>query len=304
MRQWHDLLRRIKSEGEPHSDRTGVGTMSVFGHEMRFDMRRGFPIATTKRIPLRWIYTELAWMLAGSTDANELVAKEVHTWDKWATAEKCAEHDRQPGDLGPTYGWLLRHFAMERYLPTQQLRILAKLQPDLIQGVDQLWELAYNMDVDPYSRRHVVVQHDPATAHLVDVPPCQPLWQVRLHEPDEISLRVDQRSADSFVGLPWDIAHYGLLLEMLGYCTSRQPRELVFHIGDAHIYSNHSAMVNELLEREPRKLPWLTIDKQMWHAVPGAPGQDTFVNMLQIKWEHVRLMDYDPWPAMKAEVAV
>jgi thymidylate synthase len=303
MRHYHDLLRLVKEEGEPHTDRTGVGTMSVFGAQFRHDMRMGFPLITTKRIPFRWIATELMWMLAGSTDERELAANGVNTWAPWGTREQCEAKGRQEGDLGPTYGWLIRNFGGQ-YMPTSERRLWAKLNPEKINGHDQLWELCVNMDEEPYSRRHVVSMWDPVSVWEVTVPPCQPLFQVRLHEPDEISLRVDQRSADAFIGLPFDIAHYGLLLEMLAYCTSRTARELVFHIGDLHIYSSHAMKATQLLEREPRPLPHLRVEKQMWHATPGAPGQDTFVNLLQIGWDHLVLEGYDPWPKLGGEVAV
>lgn len=303
MNQWHGLLRLVKETGEPHKDRTGIGTMSVFGASASFDMREGFPLITTKAVPFRWIAYELMWMLAGSTEERELAANGVNTWAAWATKEKCEEKGRREGDLGPTYGWLLRNFG-GTYMPTAERRIWQKLNQDKINGHDQLWELCSNMDTEPYSRRHWVSMWDPVSVHEVTVPPCQPGFQVRLHEPDEISLRVDQRSADAFIGLPFDIAHYGLLLEMLAYCTARRARQLIFHIGDLHIYSSHTSKVNQVLDREPRPLPTLSIEKPMFHAQPGAPGQDTFINLLQIKWEHVKLDGYDPYPKLTAEVAV
>jgi thymidylate synthase len=303
MRQYHDLLRLVKETGEPHKDRTGIGTMSVFGAQLILDMREGYPLITTKAVPLRWIATELMWMLAGSTDEKELASRGVNTWAAWATKEKCQEKGRQEGDLGPTYGWLIRNFGGQ-YMPTNERRLWAKLNPEKLNGHDQLWELCVNMDTDPYSRRHIISMWDPVSAWELTVPPCQPLIQVRLHEPDEISLRVDVRSQDAFIGLPFDMAHYGLLLEMLAYCTSRRARNLVMQFGDLHIYSSHAMKVTQLLDREPRLLPTLKIEKPMWHATPGAPGQDTFVNLLQIGWEHLVLEGYDPWPKLGGAVAV
>lgn len=303
MHKYHDLLRRVKQEGEPHKDRTGVGTMSLFGAELRLRMGDGFPLITTKAVPFRWVATELMWMLAGSTNEKELAAKGVNTWAAWATAEKCAEKGRQEGDLGPTYGWVLRNFGGQ-YMPTGERRLWEKLNPDKLNGHDQLWELCSNMDTDPYSRRHILSMWDPVSVHELTVPPCQPLVQVRLHEPDEISLRVDVRSQDAFIGLPFDMAHYSLFLYMLAYCTCRKARDLVMHFGDLHIYSSHAMKVNQLLNREPRPLPTLTIEKDMYHAQPPAPGRDTLINLLQINTDHMKLVGYDPWPKLGGEVAV
>lgn len=300
---YHDLLRRIMAEGERHDDRTGVGTKSVFGAQLDVDLNEGFPLFTTRKLPFRWIAEELLWMLSGSTDANELVEKGVHTWTPWATEEKCAKHGREQGDLGPTYGYLIRRFG-GLVRPTKRVRELYGLMTDAEKGVDQLWDLAYLMDTEPNSRRLIVSQWDPQRMHTVTVPPCHPLWQVKLHGQDGISLRVDQRSADCFVGLAFDVAHYGLLLCLLAWCTNRDPRRLVFHIGDAHIYRNHVEQVKKLLGRWPRPLPQLEITKQMWHATPSAPGQDTFVNLLQFRYEHLSLRGYDPWPSMTVDVAV
>lgn len=303
MQTYHELLRQVKQEGEPHRDRTGVGTMSVFGRQLTLRMGDGFPLITTKAVPFRWIATELMWMLAGSTSEKELAAAGVNTWAPWATAEACAAKGRQEGDLGPTYGFLLRNFGGQ-YMPTAERRLWQKLNPDKINGHDQLWELCSNMDTDPYSRRHILSMWDPVSTHELTVPPCQPLVQVRLHEPDEISLRVDVRSQDAFIGLPFDMAHYALLLYMLAYCTSRKARDLIMQFGDLHIYSSHAMKVNQLLDREPRQLPTLTIEKDMYHAVPGAPGQDSFINLLQISYDHLKLEGYNPWPRLGGEVAV
>lgn len=303
MKMYHELLRRVKQEGEPHRDRTGVGTMSLFGAELRLHMGEGFPLITTKRVPFRWIATELMWMLAGSTDEKELASRGVNTWAPWATAEACAEKGRQEGDLGPTYGWLLRSFG-GTYMPTAERRLWEKLNPGKLNGHDQLWELCSNMDTDPYSRRHILSMWDPVSTHELTVPPCQPLLQFRLHEPDEISLRVDVRSQDAFIGLPFDMAHYALLLYMFAYCTCRRARDLIMHFGDLHIYSSHAMKVTQLLDREPRPLPTLTIEKDMYHAQPPAPGRDTFINLLQISTDHMNLVGYDPWPKLGGEIAV
>jgi thymidylate synthase len=328
MKQYQDLLRHVLENGEAHGDRTGVGTTSVFGHQMAVDLRTsGFPMVTLRKLPFRWIASELIWMLRGSTDERELSSQGVRTWAPWATAQKCAEHGRSPGDLGPTYGHLIRKFGSS-YMPlpehNKRLKQAHGAVPErmikALKGVDQLWDLCLRMDTEPNSRRLIVSQWDPTTVDRVTVPPCHPLWQVKLHEPpvfvpssnghntlseqQGISMHVYQRSADAAVGLAFDLAHYALLLCMLGWCTSRQPRRLVFSFGDLHIYNNHRPMVQEMLSREPRQPPSLMIDKEMWHATPGSPGTDTFVNMLQFTPQHLSLVNYYPHPAIKAEVAV
>lgn len=301
MREYQTMLRRVLQMGERHEGRNGA-TLSHFGDQMVLDMRDGFPLVTTKRVPFRWVALELMWMLAGSTDEGELNKRGVKTWEPWADAEQNAENGRQPGDLGPTYGWLIRNFGGQ-YMPTSERRVMSRVSPDIVNGHDQLWELAYRMDAEPNSRRLIVSQWDPVTTHQLTVPPCQPLWQVRLHDPNGISLRVDVRSQDAFIGLPFDMAHYGLLLHLLAYCTSRIPRFLVMQFGDIHVYEQHLPQVQELLEREPKTRPTLTVTKPMYHAVPGAAGQDTFINLLQIGYDHLLLEGYEPHPPIKAEVA-
>lgn len=307
MIEYQTALSRIMKFGERHKGRNGV-TISLFGDQMTLDMRKGFPLLTTKKIPLRWVATELIWTLAGSTDVAELSGKGVKTWDPWVDTDENHKYGRKMGDLGPTYGWLLRNFGGQ-YVTTAGRRAMAKTRPDIINGHDQLWDLAYRMDTEPNSRRLIVSQWDPVSVHELTVPPCQPLWQVRLFEPNGdrpagISLRVDVRSQDAWVGLPFDIAHYGLLLELLAFCTAREPRDLIMQFGDIHIYEQHLPDVQELLDREPRPLPRIWITKELYHAVPGGAGQDTYINLLQFKYEHILLEDYYPHPAMKAIVTV
>lgn len=314
MKQYQDALRHVLRHGEKHEDRTGVETTSAFGYQLALDLREtGFPMVTIRKLPFRWIATELLWMLKGSTDERELSSQGVNTWAAWATAEACAKFGREPGDLGPTYGHLLRKFGSP-YVPLVEHRLrLKRLQESgkvrssvgaMMAGYDQLLDLCRRMDTEPNSRRLILSQWDPLTVNTVTVPPCHPLLQVKLHGNDGISLRIDQRSADAAVGLAWDIAHFGLLLCLLAWCTSRQPRHLVFHIGDLHIYNNHHELVKTLLDREPRQSPQLEITKDMFHAQPASPGADTFINLLQFMPEHVKLINYNPWPAIRAEVAV
>jgi thymidylate synthase len=304
MIEYQGLLSRVIRDGEHYEGRNG-GTLSTWGETLKVDMRGGYPLLTTKKIPFKWIATELLWMLAGSTDEHELQAHGVKTWAPWATQEKCEVYGRDAGDLGPTYGFLLRFYG-GKYMRTRDRRAMVKQEqmPESWKGHDQLWELCYNLDVDPYSRRHVVTQWDPYTLHEVEVPPCQPVWQVKVHDDHEMSLLVYCRSADVFVGLPFDIAHYGLLLEMLAWVTGRRPRQLVFQFGDLHLYDTHTDAAKALLERQPRPKPEVFIGKDMWHATPSAPGQDNFVNLLQIQFQHFVLHNYDPHPKISAEVSV
>lgn len=308
MKEYLELLRHVMDYGEPHEDRTGVGTRSVFGHQLRIDMRKGFPLVTTRQIPFRWIAEELRWMIAGSTSEPELAEKGVMTWAPWATLAEAEKHGRPLGDLGPTYGWLLRNFGGV-YMPTEQRRLWQRLNIDKINGHDQLWELCYLMDTEPYSRRHVVCQWDPVSVHELTIPPCHPLWQVRIHGRNDwptegMSLHVYARSQDAFIGLPFDIAHFGLLLELLAWATCRIPMWLIMSFGDLHIYLNHLEGVDGQLSRAPKARPVLRVTKQMWHAEPPAPGQDTFTNLLQLRFSDLSLTGYDSWPSIKLKVAV
>ena len=304
MKVYKELLTTVLRDGEIHHNRTGSDTLSTFGQQVKIDMSEGFPLLTLRKLPFRWIAMELFWMLAGSTDANELAAHDVHTWDAWATAEKCKEFGRRQGDLGPTYGWLLRHFG-GMYMPTQEQRVWERVSGSNQQnGHDQLWQLCSDMDTDPYSRRLLLSQYDPVSAWEVEVPPCAPLIQVKIHDEYSMSLRVDMRSSDVFVGLAFDIAHFALLLEILAWCTVRRPRWLILHIGDCHIYQKHMPLVEELMKRDPKPLPKLYISKPMYHATPSQPGQDNFVNILQLGYKHLTLMDYNPHPKLYPEVVV
>lgn len=304
MKVYQDALRTVLRYGESHDDRTGVGTLSVFGHQISLAMSEGFPLVTTRKLPFRWIAEELFWQLSGSTDERDLSNKGVRTWSKWATALKCLKFNRVPGDLGPTYGHLIRRFG-GKYMATPEVRKRYNDMSPAEQGLDQLQELLYMIDVQPNSRRLVVSQWDPITVNSVEVPPCHPLWQVKVHDDHYISLRVDQRSADAFVGLAFDIAHFGLLLTLLAYVTHRRPKWLVFHIGDLHIYKNHMDAVQELLAREPRRLPTVHVDsrKEMYHGMPSTPGLDAFVNLLRMEYKDLKLVGYDPHPKIEVDVA-
>lgn len=295
MRQWHDMLRRVLRDGEPHDDRTGVGTLSVFGHQERFNLLEGFPLVTTKRVPLRWIAEELFWILRGSTDEEELRLKGVDIWKEWADVAHTGKFGRQSGDLGPTYGFLMRRFGAS-YLPTATRDQIHPLESRSF-GFDQLARLVYGLRWEPNSRRHVVSLWDPRAADKVDVPPCPCFFQVKVHAGGHMSLHLFQRSADLFLGVPFDIAEYALLLEMLCFVFGVAPFELVVSYGDLHLYKNHVEPAKVALARGIRGMPTLRVRKSR------EDGGD-LDRLLSIGWDNIDLENYDPWPKMQADVAV
>lgn len=297
MQNYLDLLSRILTHGEEHDDRTGVGTLSLFGEQIRFDLRNGFPLMTTKKLPLRWIAEELFWFLRGSTDEGELRATGVDIWKEWATEEQCLRFNREVGDLGPVYGWLWRRFGA----PYE--RFGGKLSQRRFQanGVDQIERLMHDLLNKPNSRRHIVTGWDPRECDNVALPPCHTLWQIKVHSDRQMSLHLYARSIDSFLGLPFNIASYALLLTLVAAATRYTPRELVISFGDVHIYKNHLAQVEEQLSRTPRPLPDLAVNQK-------EESEDAFwiplQRLLHFQWRDLELKNYDPHPAIKAEVAV
>lgn len=309
MRQYLDLLRDILDNGEEHDDRTGVGTRSVFGRQIRFDLRQGFPLMTTKKIPLRWIFEELKWFLSGSTYEPDLRKKGVDIWKEWATEEKCAEFGRAEGDLGAVYGALWRHYNGNSWST-------GRGSPERwSQGVDQIDELLKDITVTPNSRRLIVTGWNPETQRKVALPPCHTLFQFKVHPatlknvsgadgmlpmtgPREISCHLYARSIDAFLGLPFNIASYALLLEMIALVTGLKPRELIISFGDVHIYKNHFEAVDLQLSRDPVRLPKLTIDEDY------DKNQTPLEKLFGLVWEDVSLNDYTSYPSIKAPVAV
>src|SRR6478736_1815306 len=245
MKQYHDLLRHILKRGTRHEDRTGVGTISTFGYQMRFDLREGFPIVTTKRVPFRWVAEELFWFLSGSTDERDLRARGVDIWDEWATAEQTAKFGRKEGDLGPVYGYLWRSFGGD-YPQTN--------------GVDQIARLINEINTNPNSRRLIVSGWDPRVCDDVALPPCHTLFQFKVEDGRKLSCQLYQRSADAFLGVPFNISSYALLTHLLAHVTSLEVGDFVYTLGDYHIYKNHLEQVKELLSRQPLPLPELQIN--------------------------------------------
>lgn len=300
MKQYHDLLRHILENGESHDDRTGVGTISVFGYQVRFDLRDGFPLMTTKKIPFRWIAEELFWFLRGSTDEWELEKVGVDIWEEWATYEQTSKFGREPGDLGPIYGRLWRGFPVGSLENPPEEGVYfshADLTPFL--SVDQIASLLREIEENPNSRRLIVSGWHPYYQALVALPPCHTLWQIKVHPNRFMSLHLYARSIDSFLGLPFNIASYALLLTLIGHVTNYTPKELVISFGDLHIYKNHIDQVKLQLSREPRSLPRVSIVNDVWSEPASALDK-----LLSLNYTNLALINYNPHPAIKAEVAI
>ena len=281
MKAYLDLLRHVKETGEVRRDRTGVGTRGIFGAQLRFDLAQGFPLVTTKKVHTRSIIQELLWFLAGRTDNGWLTERGVTIWNEWATAEQCARFGRKEGDLGPVYGHQWRRFG-------------ASKQPDgtyAADGVDQIKRLIEQLRKNPASRRHLVTGWNPQEADHVALPPCHTLFQFHVSEDGRLSCQLYQRSADLFLGVPFNIASYALLTHMLAQVTGLKPGHFVHTFGDAHIYSNHMEQVELQLAREPRPLPRLVLNPNV---------QDLFA----FTFEDIAIEGYDPHPGIKAPVAI
>ncbi|WRH64097.1 MAG: thymidylate synthase [Fuscovulum sp.] len=259
MQQYHDALRTVLAQGTPSTDRTGTGTISHFGLQCRYPLVDGFPLVTTKKLHIKSIIHELLWFLQGDTNIRYLNDNGVTIWDEWADAN---------GDLGPVYGRQWRDFG----------------------GVDQIQTLSDMIRKSPDSRRLIVSAWNPPDVPQMALPPCHTMWQVRILG-GKLHLQLYQRSADMFLGVPFNIASYALLLVMLAHVTGYEPGDFVHSIGDAHIYSNHMDQVATQLAREPRPLPKLRITR---------PVQSIF----DFKFEDFEITGYDPHPAIKAPVAV
>lgn len=296
MQSYLNLLSDIMTNGEEHEDRTGVGTLSVFGRQWCHDMRGGFPLLTTKRLPFRWIAEELFWFLSGSTNERDLRNRGVDIWQEWATEEQCAKFGRKAGDLGPVYGALWRRFPIG-YTDDDLCHNLT-FPAELTHGVvDQIKMLLHNITFSPSSRRLIVSGWHPYYQERVALPPCHTLWQCKVHEASrEISLHLYARSIDSFLGLPFNIASYGLLLTLIATVTNLTPRSLIISFGDVHIYKNHLDQVKEQLSRTPKALPVLLVNPFF-----GSSGLD---GLLSIRFGDLNLTGYDPHPLIKADVAV
>jgi thymidylate synthase len=280
MQPYLELLRRVLDEGVDRPDRTGTGTRGVFGHQMRVDLRQGFPLLTTKKVHLKSIIHELLWFLRGDTDVSSLQAVGVTIWDEWATPDQTARFGRREGDLGPVYGHQWRNFGASR-------------QPDgsyARDGVDQIAHVVRRLREDPHSRRHLVTGWHPAEADQVALPPCHTLFQFYVSE-GRLSCQLYQRSADVFLGVPFNIASYALLTLMVAHVTGLEPAEFIHTFGDVHLYHNHFEQARLQLERTPRPLPRMHIVRQV-------------TDIFDFRYEDFQLEGYDPHPRIPAPVAV
>jgi len=264
MQAYLDLMRRILDEGARKDDRTGTGTLSVFGHQMRFDLKRGFPLVTTKRIHLKSIVYELLWFLRGDTNVKFLRENGVSIWDEWAD---------ENGDLGPIYGHQWRSWPMSR-----------------TEHVDQIAETVDRIRRDPDSRRHVVSAWNVADLPRMALAPCHCLFQFDVTQ-GRLSCQLYQRSADVFLGVPFNIASYALLALMMARVCDLEPGDFVHTFGDAHLYTNHLEQARRQLEREPRGLPTLRILR-------------TPPSIFEFAYEDFVLEGYDPHPHIAAPVAI
>jgi thymidylate synthase len=264
MNQYHDLLERILGDGAEKRDRTGTGTLSVFGHQMRFNLASGFPMLTTKKLPLKSIVYELLWFLKGDTNIGYLKDHGVSIWDEWADAN---------GDLGPVYG------SQWRSWPAPDGR-----------SIDQISAVIDMIKRNPDSRRLIVSAWNPADVDKMALPPCHCLFQFYVAG-DKLSCQLYQRSGDVFLGVPFNIASYALLTMMVAQVTGLKAGDFIHTLGDAHLYSNHLEQARLQLTRPTRALPKMTINPAV---------QDIFA----FRYEDFRLENYDPHPHIKAEVAV
>ncbi|HVF50028.1 MAG TPA: thymidylate synthase [Pyrinomonadaceae bacterium] len=282
MKQYQELLQSILAHGTRHRDRTGVGTISHFGFQTRFDLRAGFPIVTTKRVPFRWVAEELFWFLSGDTDEANLRARGVDIWAEWADAAHTSRFGRAPGDLGPIYGYLWRSFG--GHYPARD-------------GIDQIARLLENIERNPNSRRLIVTGWSPQDAESVDLPPCHTLFQFKIEAEKILHCQLYQRSADAFLGVPFNISSYALLTHLIAHVCGLEVGELVYTLGDYHIYLNHLEQVEELLSREPLPLPRLEI-LDAGGDLRGLEG------LLRVRFEHLRLVGYRSHSKIAAPVAV
>ena len=264
MKQYLDLMRHVRKHGARKGDRTGIGTLSVFGYQMRFDLREGFPVVTTKSIHMRSVIHELLWFLMGSTNVAYLHDNRVSIWDEWADAQ---------GELGPVYG------AQWRSWPTAGG-----------ESVDQITRVVENIRRDPDSRRHIVSAWNVGELGRMALPPCHLLFQFHVAE-GRLSCQLYQRSADVFIGVPFNIASYALLTMMVAQVTDLEPGEFVHTLGDAHLYLNHLEQADTQLAREPCPLPRMVLNRSVG-------------SILDFTYDDFELVGYEHHPVIRAPIAV
>jgi thymidylate synthase len=264
MKAYLDLLEHIRREGVRKADRTGTGTISVFGYQMRFDLQQGFPLLTTKKVHLKSIIYELLWFLQGSTNIKYLNDHQVTIWDEWADAH---------GELGPVYGYQWRSWPAAGG-----------------QHIDQIKQVVQSLTTNPDSRRHIVCAWNVGELDRMALPPCHVLFQFYVAN-GKLSCQLYQRSADVFLGVPFNIASYALLTLMMAQVCGLQAGEFIHTLGDAHLYLNHLEQVDTQLQRTPRSLPVMKLNPAVQ-------------SIFEFKYDDFQLQDYDPYPAIKAAIAV
>lgn len=300
MKKYIQLLKEVKYGGESRGDRTKTGTVSKFGPQVEYDLRQGFPLVTTKRTYWAGIVHELLWFLKGSTNTAYLKNNNVSIWDEWADEE---------GDLGPVYGKQWR--AWDSYKELQGGSYSRKelldagffgatyinqeeqhrVELDIVTQIDQIAEVIQRIKDNPMDRRLIVSAWNPADLPNMALPPCHMMFQFYCHVDGGLSLKLYQRSADLFLGVPFNIASYSLLLAMVAQVTGRFPKKFIHTIGDAHIYENHKEQVEEQISREPKELPKLVLNPEI-------------TNIDDFKFEDITLENYFPHPGIKGKVAV
>lgn len=275
-----DLLRYVRDFGTQKGDRTGTGTLSHFGAQLRFNLQDGFPLLTTKKIHTKSVIYELLWFLKGDTHVNYLQEHGVRIWNEWATAEQTARFGRPAGDLGPVYGHQWRNFGAS-------VDEQGHYQAD---GVDQIAQVVAQIKTNPNSRRLIVSGWNPQEADQVALPPCHTLFQFFVAN-NQLSCQLYQRSADLFLGVPFNIASYALLTHMVAQVTGLGVGEFIWTGGDCHIYNNHLEQVNEQLSRTPYALPQLQLN----------PSVD---DIFSFTFDDIQIINYQSHPTIKAQVAV
>ena len=264
MKAYLDLMKRVMEEGVDREDRTGTGTKSVFGHQMRFDLSEGFPLVTTKKVHVKSMIYELLWFLSGDTNIKFLTENKVRIWNEWAD---------EKGDLGRVYGAQWRSWQT----------------PDG-KAIDQVAQVIQDIKDNPYSRRHLVVAYNPGELSEMALPPCHAFFQFYVAN-GKLSCQLYQRSADVFLGVPFNIASYALLTMMMAQELDLQPGDFIHTLGDAHLYNNHMEQVQTQLSREPRPLPTMRLNPAVR-------------SVFDFKYEDFELEGYDPHPLIKGKVAV
>ncbi len=264
MQQYLDLLDKVLKEGIKKEDRTGTGTISLFGHQMRFNLQEGFPLLTTKKVHLKSIIYELLWFIKGSTNVKYLQENGVRIWNEWADED---------GELGRIYGYQWRSWTAEKG-----------------EHIDQLTSVIKQLKENPYSRRHIVSAWNVSDLDKMNLPPCHILFQFYVAD-NKLSCQLYQRSADIFLGVPFNIASYALLTMMIAQETGYEPGDFVHTLGDAHIYTNHIEQVKEQLSRTPRSLPDMILNPKIKSVV-------------DFEYEDFRLENYQPHPHIKGKISV